>query len=166
MAETEVVVDKLRLDYEGLFSVPELYKLIDEWFEEKNYDKKEIRNIERVSADGKYIELELLPWKKCSDYTKNELRLRIILSGIKDVEIERDKVKVKLNQGKVHIVFDGYLTTDYFNKWENKPVFYFIRSIFDRWVYQPFQSGFQRGVRSDVTELKDRIKAFLNLYRF
>ena len=166
MSEIEVVVDKLRLDYEGLFSVPELYKLIDELFEEKNYDKKEIRNIERVSAEGKYIELEILPWKKCSDYTKNEIRMRIIMSEIKDVEIEKDGAKVKLNQGKLHIVFDGYLTSDYFDKWETKPLFYFIRVIFDKFIYEPFQSGFHRGVKADVIEFRDRIKGFLNLYRF
>ncbi|MFH0978093.1 MAG: hypothetical protein V1837_02205 [Candidatus Woesearchaeota archaeon] len=164
--EREVIVDKMRFDYEGLFSIPELYKLIDEWFEDKNYDKREIRNIERVSQDGKFIEIEILPWKKVSDYAKNEIRLRMFMSEIKDMEVEKEGVKVKLNQGKLHIVFDGYLSTDYENRWEQKPMFFFLRTIFDKYLYEPFQSGFQAGVRKDVYALRDQIKSFLNLYRF
>jgi hypothetical protein len=166
MSEREVILDKVRLNYEGLFSIPDLYRTIDEWFEEKNYDKRELKNIERVSADGKYIEIELLPWKKVSDYAKNEIRLRIIMTNIKDVEVEKDGVKVKLNQGSLQIVFDGYLTTDYENRWEGKPVFFFLRTIFDKYFYRPFQSGFQSGVKRDVLELRDKIKALLNLQRF
>jgi hypothetical protein len=166
MSEREVIVDKVRLSYEGLFSVADFYKMIDEFFEEKNYDKRELKNIERVSPEGKYIEIELLPWKKVSDYAKNEIRVRMMMSNIKDVEVEKDGVKVKLNQGNLQIVFDAYLTTDYENRWESKPYFFFLRTIFDKYLYRPFQSGFQQGVKSDFVELRDRIKAFLNLYRF
>jgi hypothetical protein len=166
MAEREVIIDKLRLDYEGLFSLPELYKMIDEWFEEKNYDKREIKNVERVAQDGKYVEIEIMPWKKVSDYAKNEIRIRMFFSDIRDVEVEKDGVKVKLNQGKIQMVFDAYLTTDYENRWEAKPFFFFLRTIFDKYLYEPWQGGFQRGVRKDAMSLHDQIKSFLNLYRF
>jgi hypothetical protein len=166
MVERETIIDKMRLDYEGIFSVAELYKMIDEWFEEKNYDKREIKNVERVSHDSKYIEIEIMPWKKISDYAKYELRLRFFMTDIKDVEVDKDGVKVKLNQGKLQIVFDAYLTTDYEGRWEGKPWFFFIRTVWDKYVYAPFQSGFQGGVRKDCIELRDRIKALLNLNRF
>ena len=39
MAEREVVVDKMRLTYEGLFDVTELYKLIDRFMKEKGVGK-------------------------------------------------------------------------------------------------------------------------------
>ena len=37
MSEREVVVDKMRLSYEGLLKVSDLYKLIDNWFREKRF---------------------------------------------------------------------------------------------------------------------------------
>jgi len=43
MAEREVVIDKMRMSYEGLFKVTDLYKLIDGWLREKGYDKREKR---------------------------------------------------------------------------------------------------------------------------
>ena len=39
MAEREVIVDKARLVYEGLFDVNELYKLLDKYLRDKGYDK-------------------------------------------------------------------------------------------------------------------------------
>jgi len=166
MPEREVVVDKLRLTYEGLFSVAELYNMIDEWFRWKGYDKRENKNIEIVKPEGKYIEIELEPWKKVTDYAKNVIKIKIQMFDIKEVEVEKDKTKLKLNQGRVHFVFDGYLETDYESRWEGKPIFYFIRTIFDKYFYRPFTAGFERGVKEDVMHLHSQVKAFLNLYKF
>ena len=166
MAEREVVVDKLKLTYEGLFSAKELYNLIDQWFRWKGYDKRENKSIEIVKPEGKFIEMELEPWKKVTDYAKNVIKIRIQMFDVKEVEVEKDHTKVKLNQGKVHFVFDGYLETDYESKWEGKPIFYFLRTIFDKYFYKPFTSGFEKGVKEDLMHLHDQIKAFLNLYRF
>lgn len=166
MAERDIIVDKMRMTYEGLFSVTELYKMIDEWFEEKNYDKKELKNVEKVTPEGKYIEIIVEPWKKVTDYAKNVIRIRMIMTDIKDVEVEKDGVKVRLNQGKIQMVFDGYLETDYENRWEQKPTFFLIRTLFDKYFYKPFTQGFQTGVKSDLNHLVTRIKSFLNLYRY
>ena len=64
MSEREVVIDKMRMGYEGLFDVSELYKLIDGWLREKGYDKREKRMAEKVTEGGKFIEWEIEPWKK------------------------------------------------------------------------------------------------------
>lgn len=166
MAERDYIVDKLSLTYEGLFSVKDLYKMIDEWFRWKGYDKREKKNIEIINPEGKYIELVLEPWKKVTDYAKNVIGIRIQMFDIKEVEVEKDNTKIKLNQGKVHFVFDGILETDYEARWEGKPIFYFLRTVFDKYFYKPFTQGFQAGVAADVKDLHGQIKAFLNLYRF
>lgn len=165
MAERTVVVDKLRLTYEGLFSIKDLYKMIDEWFRQKNYDKREKNNTESVTPEGKYIEIELEPWKKVTDYARNVIRLRMIFENITDVEVERDGKKMTLNKGKAHFVFDGFLGTDYFQRWEGKPLFFVIRAIYDKFIYAPYTAGFAKGVKDDVMHLHNQIKAFLNLYK-
>ena len=166
MVERDIIVDKLRLTYEGLFSVADLYKMIDEWFEEKGYDKREKKNVESVTPEGKFIEIEVEPWKKVTDYAKNIIKIRMIFSNIKEVTVEKDGIKVKLNQGKVQFVFDGYLETDYEHMWEGKPLFYFIRELFDKYFYKPYTTGFKQGVKEDLMHLYTNIKAFLNLYRY
>jgi hypothetical protein len=166
MAEREVVVDKLRLSYEGLFKVTDLYQLIDRWLREKGYDKREKRMAESVTKNGKFIEWEIEPWKKITDYASIIIKLRIILTDIKEVDVEIDKNKVKMNQGKTDFVFDGYLETDYENRWESKPLFFFLRALFDKYIFKPYTVGFQSNAIDDVNDLHTRIKSFLNLYRY
>jgi hypothetical protein len=166
MAERNLIVDRMRLSYEGLFSVPELYKVIDTWFREKGYDKREKKNIERVTADGKYIELVLEPWKKITDYAKNVIQIRMIMTDIKEVEIEKDGIKTKINQGKISMVMDAFFETDYENRWENKALFYFIRTLYDKYFFKPYSMGYQNNLLDDVNHLHATIKSFLNLYRY
>lgn len=166
MVEKYVVVDKLRLTYEGLFNVTELYKLIDGWFRTKSYDKAELKNVEKIKPEGKFIEIELFPWRKLTDYAISRIRIRIIMTGVKEVMVEREGAKVKLNQGNIQMVFDGYLETDYENRWEQKPIFYLLRGIVDKYIYRSYLEGYKEVVKQDINHLMTQIKAFLNLYRY
>ena len=165
MAERDVVIERYRLTYEGLFNLLDLYTMIDEYFEDKGYDKREKKNVERVTPEGKYIELHFEPWKKLTDYAKSVIAVRIILSDIKEVEVEKDGVKVKLNQGKVQFVFDAFLETDYEHRWEMKPMFFFIRTIFDKYIYRNYTISFKNEVANDLNGLIVMCRSFLNLYR-
>jgi len=165
MPEREVIIDKYRVTYEGLFNALDLYTIIDEFLEDKGYDKREKKNIERVTKDGKYIELWLEPWKKLTDYAKSVILVRIIMSEVKEVEIEKEGVKVKMNQGKIQFVFDAYLETDYENRWEMKPIFFFLRTIFDKFIFKSYMIGYRNEIRSDANQLIVTIRSYLNLYR-
>lgn len=166
MPAIKTIIDKLRIEYEGLFSMPDLYATIDNWLKEKGYDKQEKKNVERVKAAGKDVELLLQPWKKITDYAKIVINIRVIASNIKEVEVEQDGAKIKLNQGKVHIVLDGWLQTDYEGRWEGKPLFFFLRELYDRYLYKPYTSSYESAVAKDTTDLHGELRSFLNLYRY
>ena len=166
MAERDFVIDHMRLSYEGIFKVAELYKLIDGWLREKWYDKREKGMSERVTKDSKFVEWEMEPWKKITDHSKIVIKLRAIMTDIKEIEVQVDKKPVKMNQGKIDFVFDGFLETDYENRWESKPLFYFLRMMFDKYIFKPYTSGHYSNVIDDVNDLHARIKSFLNLYRY
>jgi hypothetical protein len=166
MAERRLVVDHMKLSYEGLFSVHELYTLIDRWFREKGFDKREMRNQEHVKPDGKYIELELQPWKKITDYARHVIKVNITMLRIKDVVVEQEGKRHKLQSGRVNITFDGYLDTDYEDRWEQKPFYFFLRTLFDKFVYRTYSAEFEDLLVENVTQLQQAIKSFLNLYRY
>jgi hypothetical protein len=167
MAEQEFVLDKERIEYEGIFSVAGLYRLIDEWLLDKGYYRKEPMHTESAKPEGKFVEIQLVPEREISDYAKSILRIRIQLSGIKDVVIEgTDGSKQRQNQGKVLVTLSGVLETDYEGKWEGKPMFLFIRTIYDKYLYKPLTGGFQAIVRTDADHLKNAIAGFLNLHRY
>lgn len=166
LAEKDYVVDKMKLTYEGLFSARELYNLITEWLEDRRYDKNEKKNYEAVEANGRYTEIWMEPWKTLTEYSKRFMRIRLIMSDVKDVEVDKDGVKVQMNQGKVHIVFDAWMQTDFENRWEGKPFYFFIRTAFNKYFFKPFTSSNMADIKADVNELYKRVSAYLNMQRY
>ena len=160
MSEKKLVIDNLRLNYKGIFSVNEFYKEIMNWFYERGYDMYEKKNVERITETGRNVELELRPYKQVTGYAKNEVRVRIFMKNINDVEDEKDGVKIRINQGDVEVIFDGYVETDYENRWENKPYFYFLRSLVDKYVWRIYTDKFESMLISDVHHIHTRIKSF------
>jgi hypothetical protein len=166
MSEKRLVIDQMRLNYSGIFNLNELYKMIDGWLYEKGYDKYEKKNEEQVLETGRKIEIELRPWKKTTDYAKNEIRLRIFVDNMTDVEIERDGRKTKMHKGDIQMIFDAFLETDYEHRWENKPVYYFFRTLVDKYIFRIYTGKFIGNLVADTRDLHQRIKAYLNLYRY
>ena len=166
MPERDFVIEKRRVTYEGLFSFAELYRLIDEYFENLGYDKVEIKNVEVVQPEGKYAELEIEPYKSVTDWAKHKIHIRIICSNLKDVEVKRDDRKERLNSGKVQVVLDAWLETDTMTMWEEKPIYYLLRQIFHKFVFPPITRRFKNDIAADAQRLLDEVKAFLNLYKY
>ena len=166
MAERRIIIDNLMLQYEGLFEMRELYMMIDKWLRQKGYDKFEKRNYEHVLKEGKFIEMELEPWKKITDYIKIVINMYVHAFNVKEVIVKKDNLDVKMNQGLIKIRFIGYLVTDYEHKWEGKPVFYFLRAVIDKYVYRVSADKYEGAVAEDVKHLYQNVKAFLNLYRY
>ncbi len=166
MAERLIVVDKERLDYDGLFDAKEVFKVMQQWATDRGYWLIEKRHGETTKPEGKFIDMEFEPFKKFTDYAKSIIKIRAQFNDVKDVAVERDGRKVKVQDGKIIIIIDGILETDYEHRWEGKPVFYVLRSIFEKYVYTPFVSGFERGIKEDVLSLKNNVKAFLGLARY
>jgi hypothetical protein len=166
MVEIRTLIDGKQLSYEGLFNIKELYKMIDSWFQEHGYEKNEVKNYENISESEKQVLIEVMPWKKMSDYAKSEVRIYAVFYEMTEVEVEKSGHKTRMNRGRIDFSFDAYLTTDYENKWENQPLFYFMRTIIDKWVYKVYTEKFESEVVKDCIEVEDQIKSFLNLNKF
>lgn len=166
MSERRLIIDQLRLNYSGMFQFNELFKMIDNWLYENGYDRWEKKNEEQVLETGRNIEVELRPWKKTSDYAKNDLRLRIFIKNMTDVEVDKEGKKVKMNKGDIQIIFDAFLETDYENRWESKPIYYFLRTLVDKYIFRIYTGKFTDKLAADTKDLHQRIKAFLNLYKY
>ena len=166
MAEIKLLIDEESLSYEGLFSVLEFHKLIDDYLKLKGYDKFETENEESVYAEGKKIHYIITPLKWHTDYIRKALKIEIFMDEIKEVETEIDKVKVKLNQGKLKVLFSASLHTDWEGRFEQKPLYFLIRTIFDKYIYHKHTKDFESEVVGDLNELRQKVGGFLNLYRY
>ncbi len=166
MVETKLIIDKLTVLYDGIFEVKELYKTLDGWFKDNSYERKERLSSELVRESSKEIELILEPWRGFSDYARTRLVVRAIMKGVKEVEVEKEGVKMKMQKGKVEIYIDAFIDTDIEGRWETRPLYFFIRTLVDKYIYKFYSDRYEKQVKKDVTNLHSHIKSFLNLYRF
>jgi hypothetical protein len=164
MAERYIVVDRLKLSYEGLFNADELHSLISSFFYEKGYDWYEKMNQVIVTPSGKQIRMILEPWKNISDYYRFIVSIRINIIDLKNAEVKLDKTTVKTNQGTLNIIFNGYVISDRKNKWSEKPLFWFMSIMFEKYFFKEHYQKAETWLKSDVEDLHHKIKGYLNSF--
>ncbi|RME52864.1 hypothetical protein D6783_03565 [Candidatus Woesearchaeota archaeon] len=166
MAEVYTLIDGKEFSYEGIFNLQKLYKIIDTFFKEHHWNKNEIKNFEQVEPKGRQVVLEIMPWRTFSDYCKEEIRVFMIASELKDVDVTIDGVKRRLQQGKLFFSFDAYLHTDRKKQWEGRPLLYFFRIFVDKFVRKGYVDAAKSETIRRCNELQDVIKSYLNLHRY
>ena len=166
MSEKRLVIDQLKLTFDGPFDLPGLYKLIDNFFYERNWDKFEKLNTEQVLPTGRNIKIELVNWKSITDYYKITMRIRLYSKDLIHTSIEHDGKTVELNKGKVMLVIDGYVDADRHGKWEGSPFNWFLREIFDKYIFKGHFGKAEQWLVSDVNDLYGQIQTYLNVYHY
>ena len=166
MSETRLVIDQLKFTYEGIFDLPGLYQMMSNFFYERGWDWTEKLNTEQIFPTGKSVKIELIPFKNVTDYYQNRIRIRIYGANIKPIEVEQGGSRVPLQEGKLMIIFDGYVKSDRYSKWESKPMWWFIRTLMDKHVFKDYMSKADQWLYSDLEDLYLRVKTFMNVYRY
>ncbi len=166
MPERHLVVDHLKFSYEGLFNAAELYNVISSFFFEKMYDWYEKLNNEIITPSGKQVEIILEPWKNVSDYYKLQIRVKIHMIDVKEVEVEKEGQLLRLNQGLVRITIDGYVISDRKKEWTMKPITWFMAVIAERYFFKEHLDKFETWVKSDIEDLMYKTKTYLNTYKY
>jgi hypothetical protein len=166
MAETYFLVKPTTIKYTGVMNIEELYNMIDEWFSRKGFDKHELKCEELVESGGRYIELLLEPWHKFTDYLKEVIRVHIRIYRVKDVKVKIDGHTIKMQEGEIHFFSEGFFQTDYQDRWEERPLYFFFRTLIDKYIYRIYNQKYEKELKSRCSELRADVKAFLNLYRF
>jgi len=123
-------------------------------------------NYEEVNPDGKSIYVQKEPYRKISDYLKYIVRCEIQCDKVKEVDVEKDGKTVRLNQGDCTVMITGYFVTDYDERWTSNPVYYFLRALFDKYVWRVHVNKGEGGLVEECNHLADQIRSFLNLYRY
>lgn len=166
MSELRIIVDHLKLDYRGVFEAKELFKLIGRWFYERHFQKKEDKCHEQNLPEGKFIEYEISHWKKISDSTRYVYKIRALFQNLKKVEVAREKKKIQLDQGRILIYFDGFIEHDYEHIWDERPLFVFFRTLYNKFIYKAYTERFEQRLTYDIHNLYNDIERFLNTYRY
>jgi len=164
MGTYNIVVDHMKLDYAGIFDPNAMFKKITHWFNEHGIQRTEPKSFEYVLPDGKSIEWECGYWRRMTDYSRNIYKLRILMSGINDIQVMYEKKKLKLKKGKVLIYFDGYINWDDRNRWEGSAMLQFIRTMFHKYAYKGYTEKLEQQMTFDMHDLYNSLEKFFNMY--
>ena len=155
----------MKLSYNGPFDIVEFYKKVEDWISAKGKEKEIKKKVEHVEAKGKKIEWFIEIWEDITEYARTVVRMRVLFTDVKEIKVKNDKRKKKLNSGNVLIIFDGILETDISGKWQQKPIFYFLRAVVDKFIYKFYMNKFEDKLAKDVYELNDTLKEFFDSYK-
>jgi len=164
MSDLRLIVDHLRLKYNGPFDANALYKVVTAFIKEKGFDFWPHKEFEHETESGKHIEWQLRPWKWINDTTRHHIKIRILISHYKKIDAVVDKKKVMIGNGKVIIYLDGYLELDHMNVWEKTPMLQFIRTLYVNFIYKVYTERFEQRLTHDVNHLYHDLEKFFNMY--
>ena len=167
MSEKLLVINGMRFDYKGIFEFDELLKVAHKAVTERGYVKHEKKFDEKVMPEGKEIYIELRPRKSKTAYYQLMIKIKITMKKLTEVKVTMNGLPRSMYQGEVTIVFDAWTTTDYEDRWGNKPVLYFLKTFINKYIYKfPLESGFPGEVADDTRYVYNQIRSALGLYKF
>ena len=126
---------------------------------------KILEEFENETKTGKNIEWQMRPWKKLTDYVHHIIRVRVLIYDYTKVDAVVEDKKAKIGTGKVIIYLDGFIELDYFNKWEYRPFFQFLRAIYDNFIHKVYTERFEQRLTYDVNHLYHTLEQFFNMYK-
>jgi hypothetical protein len=166
MGQRNLVVDNLKFAFEGLFNPSEVYSIIAHFFHERGWDWYEFENHEEVTANGKQISLTLKPSTEASDYYALKMLIRISMLNLREVDVEVDNQTLKLHHGVIRMRITAYVISDRKKKWEEKPIFWFVSVMLEKFFFKNHYGKFSGWVKRETDDLLEKVKTYLNVNKY
>src|SRR3972149_6416343 len=131
MPNTTTLLSDERIQYEGVFSIAELYKHAYNWLTWRKFDVREGKYMEKAKATGKEIKIEWTAQKFLDEYSSFEIKIRWEFLNIRDAE-----KPPKMQQGEVNIFVTASIITDRQDFWAANAFYSFMRTFYDRYLYR------------------------------
>ena len=139
MSEKKQVLYDLRISYNGPFAVEEFYAEVDNWIREKGYEKEQKKKMEQVTKYGKKIHWVIEVNSHLDDLHHGIIIVRALLDNIKEVVVKKEGKKMRINNGDVLVNMDAFVESHiHASFYQAKPVYYFFRTLIDKYIYNFF----------------------------
>ena len=145
----------------GIADFKEFYRFCFMWLVNEDYWVVEKNYTEKIQATGKEIEIEWNASRKISDYFRFALKINWRIIGMKDVEVEKNGDKLKMNKGDFEVKVSAVLEKDYENKWEDSPFLKWLRTAYDRYLIRSRIENYENKIFDEANEFLAQAKAFL-----
>tara|TARA_Y100000310_G_C20445840_1_gene698358 strand:- start:287 stop:790 length:504 start_codon:yes stop_codon:yes gene_type:complete len=163
MVEKDTII-KEAVKFAGIGDFKGSYNHAYEWLKEEEFSITEENYVEKVSGDGKDIEIAWTASRTLTDYFKISLSIKWRILGMSDVETEIDGKKKKMNKfAEIKIDTKGVLVKDYDSKWEKTGMLKFLKDVYQKYVIPGRTKEKEGQVAEIVQDFKEEMKAFFAL---
>ena len=167
MSEKKQVLYDLRTAYSGPFVIEDFYAEVDNWIKEKGFTKEHKKKMESVTKSGKKIQWFIEIQSHLDELHHGIVMLRVLMDNVKEAAIKREGKKIRINNGDVLVNIDAFIESHIHGSfYQIKPIFYFIRTLIDKYIYNFWPFKWDGRVNSDGRELYKRIQAFFNVQKY
>ena len=162
------VVSKLKLKWEGVFNVSELYNKMKSWMDYEGYGDerksfKEERYVERVKPGGKQIEIIWKGEKNVSDYFSHVIQISFRILGLNTIEIQQDGKKRKMHKGEISLEFSASLIKNRSGKWPKDSL---MKKIYEKFIIKQRTEEYTIEIYNKIYGFHNAVKDYLHLSEF
>ncbi|MDP6642154.1 MAG: hypothetical protein QGF74_02125 [Candidatus Nanoarchaeia archaeon] len=153
------VAPSTRVRHVGMLDVAEFYRWIQMWLEFNGYwaNTNEVQYIETMLPGGsKKIEFNWECRKKRSPDFTYLITLDAIYVGIKDVEIQKEEKKIKIQRGDFDMIFSAKL--------EKSLPDNFFMELYERFIIRKRIEEYKLDLYGKFYSLIEETREFLNVY--
>ncbi|MBI1935774.1 hypothetical protein HYS31_05020 [Candidatus Woesearchaeota archaeon] len=165
MGNVKIVVDHDKIDYSGPLDITELFKMIENFIFYMGFDKRQDKDFEQNTQNGKFLEWQISPWKWITDYTRYIIKVRILGYDLVKANVVNEGKKSKVDNGRIVVTIDAFVEYDLQGRWQDKPFLYFIGQMYDHFIFKVYTERFEHMLTHDVNRLHHEIEKFLNMRR-
>ena len=164
--EKNLIISGRELEYKGIFNINDLYSTINKAIKEQGYEKREKKSEETVKEEGRHVYVELRPWKEVTKWLLLMIKIKIIADNVTETISVVNNEKRVFQKGDVKIIFDGWIMSDYEDRWQMKPFFYFLKTMVNQFIWKaPIESNISGQLEGDVEQIYKMIKQHFDSYR-
>ncbi len=160
---TKKKVFEQNLKHEGYWSYKALYDFAYIYLNEENFFLSEKKYEEKVGENGKDLKVDWNAFRKVTDYFKYVLDIQWRIRGLIDAEAEIGGKKKKTNRGEIKVKVIGTLERDYEEKWEKRPIWKFLRGVYDKYIVRTTIDQHEIKLIEEANDFFNELKSFLNL---
>src|SRR3989338_7576627 len=117
MGHVKLIVDHEKIDYSGPFSLNDLFRMIENFIWERGFDKRQDKDFEQNTHNGKFVEWQISSWKIITDYTRYIMKVRVLGYDILKTDAVNHGKKSKVDTGRIIIVIDGFCCSSLFTSY-------------------------------------------------
>ncbi len=149
----------IKVKWDGIFDAEAVYKKIKYWLDfngfGSNFEEEEYSELSK--GDSKVLGARWHAEKVVTGYFGYVIEINMFITGMRDVQAQRNGINITLNKGKFEIRLAAHVVKDIDEKYKSK----LMQTFYEKVISKERVDEHKRLLAIKLYELQDEIKRFL-----